>query len=239
MKLENDTAFNTKSYHVVSQRKAIYFPYRLIHWQYYTLNNIYYREDNKQIFFYEPFHNTEFLYYDFNLELADTFVFKNTDSLLVVAEIELYNRNGIRLKKLNNPHLGNYNTVDWLQGIGSLNGLLYPVGFGNAYSVLTCYEALFYSILSCNEFEKILDIEILPEKDIKIFPNPASDQIIIELNKAPKSIVIKNMENITEQIINPDHLDNPVDISKLEAGFYIIQLQFQKSFETLKFIKIE
>ena len=75
----------------------------------------------------------------------------------------------------------------------------------------------------------------LPNK-IKVFPNPATDNIIIE---SPQQAVIE-ISNIEGQIINRLKIkDNKtdIDISDFASGVYIIRAQTDSGIKTEKFIK--
>jgi len=239
LNIVGDTLLNGLEYVILKQNKAIYFPFRLNKWEYYSLPNVLYREEEKKIFLYEFLYNQEYLYYDFNLQVNDTFVFKSTDSLLVVKEIELFGRKGIRLKRLNNPYLGNYITVDWLQEMGSLNGLLYPAGINAAISSLDCFQHETYTPLDCENFEEILHTNLYSnETTTFIFPNPAHNTIQINSPLEITAYRIINMNGMLLKNINNFNEDQQIDLSFLNPGIYIIQIETKELSMQKKLIKL-
>jgi len=78
--------------------------------------------------------------------------------------------------------------------------------------------------------------DAISETDLNIYPNPASDFLLIDLNDhdPPLSIQIINTNG---KIINT-YNDTTIDIQTLPKGIYIIQLKFQKETITQKIVKI-
>lgn len=220
-----DTVINNLPYTILNHEKAIYSPFRHIKWEYFTLPNIFFREKDRQIFIYEHLSLQEYLYYDFNLQVNDTFVYKSTDSLLVVKEIEMFGRKGIRLKRMNNPYLGYYLTVDWLQEMGSLNGLLYPAGINAASSALSCFQHANFNPLNCENFHEILDINLLQYAlNQYVFPNPADNFFNIHSPTRISEITIVDINGTILKKINKYTDNQQIDVSFLNPGVYIIQI---------------
>ena len=149
---------------------------------------------------------------------------------------------------------GTHNPAYLIEGIGSTNGLLEPIDnlyMDADYSLLICFSlndtSLYpsYSPSACPIITNINDVNELKNK-LNIFPNPSSDNIIIE--SPPQSTI--EISNIEGQLIktlaasgtktNIDHVgwsSYVVDISALPCGVYVVQVKTEKGVAVKKFIK--
>ncbi|MEM7370375.1 MAG: alpha-amylase family glycosyl hydrolase [Bacteroidota bacterium] len=95
-----------------------------------------------------------------------------------------------------------------------------------------------------NQFTVHLD-ELLGEETISIFPNPATDQIHLHLEKAMGNDLLVRVTTVDGKLIRQMSLDCPrtpcpsavIDISQLSAGFYWLQIVGEKGMLTHKLIK--
>jgi uncharacterized repeat protein (TIGR03803 family) len=78
------------------------------------------------------------------------------------------------------------------------------------------------------------------DKNLNVFPNPAEDQLFIELNKNVKisfiEIINLHGNNVKSQKI--DNEQTSIDLSDLCGGVYILKLYTDKGFVTKKIVKI-
>jgi rhodanese-related sulfurtransferase len=84
----------------------------------------------------------------------------------------------------------------------------------------------------------IVNYQLL-SKDLKIYPNPATKKVNIEinhpLNSGTLSIFNSNgQEQITQQILDPK---SEINISTLPAGIYMLRITTDKTFSVGRFIK--
>jgi hypothetical protein len=71
-----------------------------------------------------------------------------------------------------------------------------------------------------------------------IYPNPVNDSFNIELaNITVDSVKIFNINGTLVKTINPNTLENAIDISELQTGLYFLQLSSESSKHTIKLVK--
>lgn len=187
------------------------------------------REENKRIYFRfgEEHHNyleypEEYVVYDFNLALNDTFITYRNDTLAVYMEDD--NGFGEGRKALYLQTVGfdwHYFTEVWYEGIGNIKSSFIQ-GLG--------YDRSFFRRLtnnSCEACSCIKDIitsnsPIQPPGFLSLFPNPASDLIRLELEEANNIIQILNMQG--QEVYQTQIADkNPtIPIHNLSKGVYFI-----------------
>lgn len=204
-----------------------------------------FRQDalNKKVFLNQ---GKDTLAYDFNLNVGDTLnsylsgfgngfnYISSIDSVLVGNEYT---------KRFWISWLDHDNYVALIEGIGSTFGafavLLPPFESGSS---LGCVNANNQTVWpsDTNECKLISNVDdIFIQTRVFVFPNPASDKIIIETSttarKSQFSIMnLNGQEFITCQI---SELKKQIDISNLPNGVYFVRLTNDKSVEVGKFIK--
>lgn len=73
--------------------------------------------------------------------------------------------------------------------------------------------------------------------DIKIYPNPAQNNLFI---KSANSLNISNIKitNILgKEVFSSNIIDSKIDVSNLNSGIYILTIQSEKASKNIKFIK--
>jgi hypothetical protein len=80
-------------------------------------------------------------------------------------------------------------------------------------------------------------IEFKDNNLIKLYPNPAADQITL-ITEDQNINTIEVFNNLGQKVLTPNMLNNSIDISNLTKGIYFMKLSFQNG-ETIskKFIK--
>lgn len=191
------------------------------------LDPIHYREESKKVYFYNRSLKTDVLYYDFSLNIGDTFVFQEYDTLIVIEEIEKFERKGLVLQTVNNPYLGEFWTATWIQGMGSLNGLVRPIGDYGCGSTMDCFIQEDFSPLECSRNFHYLKIEENQISDFVISPNPTNKKLNIEC----KSNRIQKVQIISigngKEMFSKDKIDSnicKIDVSQLVCGVYVIMI---------------
>lgn len=102
----------------------------------------------------------------------------------------------------------------------------YPDGSENIYSFFFCTPGE----------SNVLGVDSLPGYDLKLYPNPAQDYLILENDFSTNerlSIYNVNGQKVREQLV-VNNLEQ-IDIHGLSTGFYILRVQTK----TLKFVKSE
>jgi len=82
----------------------------------------------------------------------------------------------------------------------------------------------------------------IKNKGLKIYPNPASDELILEFSvEQRETLTIKLMDSsgkvVYSTLINPGMQIVNIDLSRLSEGFYFIQISDDKNTHTEKFVK--
>lgn len=72
------------------------------------------------------------------------------------------------------------------------------------------------------------------QQQIKVYPNPATNKLSIELNQNIERYTIYNL--LGEKQLEGRY-NNSIDISTLTQGMYLIQIENESTFSTSKFIK--
>lgn len=152
------------------------------------------REDNKKVFIKyvdgfkpdEPYYQKEFMLYNFSLNEGDT-VWNEKDNIngpstyIIVKRVDTIWINNTKRKVFNFYDIP---WTRWIEGIGNVQGLIFPSGdltTGGFNSELICMhhnDTLMY-------FNEVYDgcvpqfvidgVVLLPNTDIKVYPNPVSD----------------------------------------------------------------
>jgi len=203
------------------------------------------REDsNSRVYLHT--NSGDVLYYNFNLTKNDTFIFRGhkmfVDSVSTVSLNDNEKRKSIYFS--DSIKCGD----QWVAGIGSTHGLTY-VGFlgcefptppPNLY--LSCFfenDTLNYPNTTINycDQEAIGVNEIQNKKDIiRIFPNPAIDNITIETHqKSTMEILNIQGQTILQQQIQQGKTN--IDISGLAKGVYILRLNNNDKTAVTKIVK--
>ncbi len=103
--------------------------------------------------------------------------------------------------------------------------------FGNVFmDTIRLYEALDRSTLSVNDSS-------LASNNMRLFPNPVSSNLNVKLsdNSFITSTQILDLNGRTVMTIEDNR--NPINVSNLQAGLYIIAIETSTGFYTKRFIK--
>ncbi|MDA3821624.1 MAG: T9SS type A sorting domain-containing protein, partial [Bacteroidales bacterium] len=201
--------------------------------------------DHKWVFIPEA-QNTEYILYDFDVEIGDTVIVNNpweSETELIVFRIDstlLLNKyhKTIDLGHWDGPSGEASITENWIEGIGSTKGLIYSgiYVFDYAHSLICFHEndTLVYMNSPDNSCGYI-HISSRPNTNnfqLKFFPNPTLNNLYIE-TKLDCLTEIYDLSGV-KKIRSKEHT---IDVSNLEPGLYIIQCKSENGY-TLKAEKL-
>lgn len=196
--------------------------------------------------FFERVKDDERKIADFNLTIGD--IIFNTS--LVVTDIEYVEIGGALRKKFLTANPEDY----VLEGVGSSNGLMYYPGLlgDELYTTLKCYRQGDLSIdltenlpeniskfakagNDCYYLDDITSISHAKEEGIRIFPNPVTNFLTIDLPQASQRIAVYNsLGKLVKMFDAADQGSLQMDVSSLDRGLYFINIEGH----SLRFIKI-
>lgn len=257
----SDTAINSTVYKKVLTSSGFY----------YSTDSIfgYIREDalTKRVYFLSnDFFNpdTERLLYDFSINtgdtvevfsylfcqnVANTFVVTSTDSIMLLNNEKRKVWNLTSLDPLNFPnHI--YPTDKWVEGIGSINGLVFSGCYDdpttNSFiSELLCFYTNDYHLYIHQQYDTCFyeyssNINEVFREDLLIYPNPAQEVLNIVLNDFyHKNNTIEILDAYGKIIYENMCSDNQcvIDISHIVAGVYFVRIRSNQKNLIRKFIK--
>ncbi len=197
------------------------------------------REHNKKIYFkfsslleeYTNFPN-EYLAFDFNLTLNDTFINYKNDTSIVIEEFETGNILGIGIEKRRalelksikrNFFTGKYFYETWIEGVGNINSKFIK-GLQFESDLFSLREISSNTCDDCTCLEDIItsNIPVQAPPTINISPNPAADFIRLEVEGGNNSIQILNtqgqivyQQKTSEKILN-------INTKNFASGIYFV-----------------
>jgi len=173
-------------------------------------------------------------FFDYSLNGVDSFAV-SVDSV----KINDFNGQSIEIQYISSPGFGN---LEVFKGVGlSLLGPRIPfnivdVGVGP----IRCFDS---SVCDVNFLEMPCDTLITGvftddlnfDSDIKVYPNPTSERLIVESSVQNWSFRIRNLHN---QQVASGFYQKSIDVSLLPQGIYFLQLEDEDSvYRAVRFIK--
>jgi hypothetical protein len=253
-----DTVINMKSYHQIF--------YSLTDSLFIDPANYNYigclREYNKQIFFIPMDSVNEYLIYDFSKKIGDTILYNysvfahefgmgHIDTLIVSNIDSVLLNNGKYRKRFSLTDVWNTPSLyysHWIEGIGSDNGLIWPVGAwptNGLNNYLVCFQQNKNEIYFNNLFSTCLPInysmnENFASNRLNIFPNPFSQSTQINLFLPFHNIALAVYDIQGRQVAQQVYVDcDQIQFSRdqLSNGLYFLKLTLDdKTVETGKII---
>ena len=202
---------------------------------------------NKKIFGIASTYTTEALMYDFNLNVNDTTrvkpllnMFSLTDRRLKVTAKDSILINGQYRKRLtvkSNVPFGPSLTETWIEGIGSSYGPL-SAGLADPPAICPCFPTLlcqkvntltvFVNPIHNSCYKAVCTGVGVAESNKasfwKIYPNPTSDILFIDINDNIQSISVYNSNSQLMHGISFNKTNRSIDFSKLSDGIYFIKI---------------
>lgn len=205
------------------------------------------RSDSGIVYYVIKGSNSEFVLYNFHLNVGDTIV-----GDLLVTEVDTVNINGRLHKRILFPDSNHLYQQAWIiDGIGSsfgLTGLWYAIiHFDHETKSLLCYAENDSILISNTNGSCELNVgfesenTLLKEENINIYPNPAKDFVIIDFNNVKyrkielydlSGKLILNRESNNQQYYN-------LSLNYLKSGFYLLKITDNNGFtQSHKIFKI-
>jgi hypothetical protein len=212
-----------------------------------TVPSCFLRSADKKIYFRQPNDTSEYLLYDFNLEVGDTLplTFNNYESEITVAEIDSIDTPFGFLKRF--KLAGNTWAEYLIEGIGHSKGLIEPLNVplecGYELVCFSLNDAAYYPSNgpTCN-----INVGITKfDNDIShaLFPNPFSDYTTVQFSSTIKNADL-NIYNYSGQKIRTIHIVSGENVKiyreNLSTGLYFYEvIQNNTQATTGKFIIID
>jgi hypothetical protein len=190
----------------------------------------YIREDTvtgKGWFRYEP-SSGEFLYYDLNLAKADTFILQSSDGPFLSIVDTVFYENGARVIYFGDDAF-NYR---FIEGVGSTKSFGKFIYMWSTSTLLcswlddvqtyhnpgydTCYIEYFYDGIRKTETD-----------NIRIFPNPATNKLTVDLTNAGQNINDLKIFDLTGKLLINKRFTGTkteMDLGELKNGVYILRI---------------
>lgn len=210
----------------------------------------------KKIYFRDFPTNTEFVMYDFSLSVGNQFEAKEYDinsGLCCISKfIRLDSIKSLPLNTLNRVYYfsqqGTSNKVVWVEGVGSLAGIMYAgsAPIVNTVGELNCAQknTLFtyrsnYYFNNGNQCTLLIGNDKVSETayQVELFPNPLHTAIMHIQTDAP-DITTAELYSVLGEKIKTYHLDSQytdLNMATLPAGIYYVRL-YDSQYTTL-FVK--
>ena len=208
------------------------------------------REDSaKKVQFFEANDTVEYLFYDFGLNVGDTFCFDYFDNVFgpntcfPVSYIDSILINGQYRRTIN---LSDWWSTTWIEGIGNSVGWFEFQFIGTWSWSLLCFQqnndTLINSFGFCNCTPYWLTgITKIDQKinTVKIYPNPATENINIEFKEPLLPYHLKLYSIYDQKLFEKEIGDRQtsIDIQNLNTGIYLLILETKDQTIEQKFIK--
>lgn len=183
------------------------------------------REDTlkKEVFYKHSVTDNETILYDFGMKVDSTITINATT--YQVTNIDTLKYQGINRKVLTLSY--DYETMTWIQGIGSDKGLFYPDYYNSLLLCAHQKQELLYKNdrgYNCVYYDIVDDINQHTTKHNLVQPKPASDYIEIHSKKPIQRIKIYSLSGVCMYSSNPYTYTKRIDLKHLRPGIYILQI---------------
>jgi len=214
------------------------------------------RTENNRVLYLDILNQIDTLY-DFNLKLGDSFLFNLNGKfpekipITVVDSIQINGEFYKRIKFAEPRMMNAFDVLDevWIEGIGSIHGPLFPNSPRKFSEEMPDSMLLICSTSNNQHFWEnpsytscyvniVLDLDNQEAIDFKIYPNPFSDKIIVENNKN-ENLEISILNGLGQVLLKMKIISGKktIDLSKLNQGIYIININSNNRMTTKKLIK--
>lgn len=189
--------------------------------------------ENKKVYFWDINSDNESVLYDFSLTKKDSIVIipkKGNNYICQVRDTTINNFFGF-----NRFTIGFYLIIpnysyffDWIEGIGSTEGFLYSrLVYGKLLCVKDKNEMLYegdttYGCLYTGNLTPVG--EVSEENGLKIFPDPAIDEVTIQQNQSPNTIEIFNLFGNKLAHFEPYQKIYTISLAGYKSGIYLIKV---------------
>lgn len=191
---------------------------------------VYYAESDNPTFQHET---GEFLLYDFNLEIGDSIPIDGFTSFPYGVPAKITN---ITYEWIDIPDVNWQVKTFWLDvsdGYSQIPFVLYE-GIGNSHGIVN-YELTWDAGWELTGFDKFLNVKEIFVDDIKIYPNPFTDNFKIKTENPIRKIELYDESGRLIIETRDSQLENT---SLLSQGIYILKIYFEnKTIQSYKLIK--
>lgn len=190
----------------------------------------------------QPSLNEELLLYDFNVAVGDTLIYPFLDSLkMVITSIDSTLIQSVYRKKYNYNLIFNWGMpcapfgvgYNYVEGIGDINSGLFSlfIMFFENGEFLNCFEDNQVSFSNNDNGGCITTSlnELVDENNLKIYPNPATNQLFFELDYQAQIKV--SMYNISGKEVYSSFINKTksiIDVSSFKSGLYLVKFIDEK-----------
>ena len=177
----------------------------------------------------------EKIYYNFHLQVGDTFTFPlssitpNVEVIVDTVETKFIfgqTRKVIKFDFLN---------MEWIEGVGSTTGLMYDeVWYWDCNQYLNCFYDGIDSYMgegfdSCFIYNGTIGVNSFSvNEEIIIYPNPTNGVINLDITSIRKSLEINIYNSLGLTVKQIEKIDTPKDIKinieDLDSGIYFLQI---------------
>lgn len=240
-----DTTINAKPYTKIMKTGAYYCGCGPVNQNGY---NGAIRQDTigKKIYIIQPDSTVEKILYDFNQNVGDTIKSVLTESLYASKDAIITSIDSILIGSVYHREFqiqgSGLNPIQFIEGIGSTLGLLEPLITFEFWGTLVCvanFGQTIYpdTVISCPFVTDVIKNDNI-NSVISIYPNPADDNIIIEIPASMNETIF--IYNIMGQLLLQQPMQQAkeeINISSLAAGVYFIKVSSSDGIAVRKFIK--
>jgi hypothetical protein len=226
--LGRDTVINSDTFSVLIDTLYNALPYTGVEISGSIAGSIRENADTKKIYFVPKNSSEEILLYDFSLVVGDTFSVKSNwhqgeYSVTMVDSIAYLGHKRLTITITND--LKSYN---WIEGVGSKQGFLYINYYDGTLLCVNDSNNLIYKNDSDYDCIKTGSLDAISEtsaqNDLKVFPNPATDNVSIEKNSMIKLIEIYDLCGNKLACYSPNQNSYRITFTSLKKGIYLFKI---------------
>ena len=185
------------------------------------------REQDKKTYFIPALSETEYIMYDFSLEEGMNFEYLDFETE-ISQNISVLNSDSVLINGLLKKRIEFSNGSIWIEKIGSLNGIMYPLGYlgdGGDRSLLCCYDAE-ELIYQNPEYEACyyndVSVPVIKNVNLRIYPNPVYDKLYIS---SPEEYISQvEIFNVSGQLIYSQNHAKSIDFGSFPNGIYVLKI---------------
>jgi hypothetical protein len=210
-----------------------------------------FREESKNLYFIIAGETSEQLFYDFSMNLGDTIFYDFSDicvpfdtwpnqfvpvleEISSIVTIDNTSRDIYKFTPALSCSIGCYFREDWISGVGSTKGILFPLQFDfdcdSYFTILLCLEVDGKTVFRHPNYNNcsvpILNTAENKASDLNITPNPFVDKLYIDGVENIPSVKLYNQlgQQIEVELIkNRNGLE--INTTNLSNGVYYLQVE--------------
>jgi len=189
--------------------------------------------NTKKVFFFPKHEQKEILLYDFSLKLADEFILEKywESAVFKVTSIDSIDYYGV--KHLTITLIGKYEqTIQWIEGIGSVQGLLYNQMYEGLLLCVNDNDQLIYKNTQSFPCIKTGFVNAVNEMEtgnaVLVYPNPASETVTIKSKEVIKTLELLDLYGNTIYSDRPNRTDTRLSLVRFKKGIYLLEINCEQ-----------